>query len=69
MIHLWQNQDKTGDFELTDSISSTKIFIEESSLKGNIVMLGYKDLRNLAYIDLQGSNIFRQVQQLDESQL
>jgi len=64
-------QQNNGNFELIDCPSSAKVFVEEGSIQGNIVMLGSKDMRNLGYLpkDPLTSNIFRQVKQLNQSQI
>ena len=57
--------------QLIDCTSSPKLFIEESSLDGSILMLASKDMDKLGYVRTDGSksNIFRQVKQMNESQM
>ena len=64
-------QENTGILQLADCPSSPKLFIEESSLDGSIVMLASKDMDKLGYVPTNASksNIFRQLKQLNESQM
>ena len=61
--------DLSGDYELVDCPSAAEITVDETSLQGNILLLGARDFLKLGYLPSENSsNIFNRVVPSDASQ-
>lgn len=63
--------DYSGDYELVDCPSSAEITVDESSLQGNILLMGARDFPKLGYLpkNPEQGNIFNRIVPSNASQM